>query len=136
MRIIGKSSGVRTSVQNAGLKQGGWSGGKQLFVQAETKGDYVELEIPANDNAPRKVILYGTKSYDYAILRFRIDGQPAGEDFDAYSAESVASGPIELGTFTPKDDKLILRVEIAGSNPAARGSGKYFGLDCVVLQKP
>lgn len=134
--IHATAPGVQTSTQGAGLKQGGWSGGKQLFVQAAKVGDYIELEIPAPDNAPRKVTLYGTKSFDYAVLRFGINGQKAGTDYDAYSAEAMASGPIELGAFTPQNGRLLLRVEVAGANPMAKGKAAYFGLDCVTLQKP
>lgn len=134
--VSATSPGVKTSTQAGGLKQGGWSGGKQLFVQAAKAGDYIELTIPAPDNQPCKVTLYGTKSFDYALLRFTVNGQKAGADYDAYNAIPIATGPIELGAFTPQNGKLLLRVEIAGANPKAVGKGAYFGLDCVVLQKP
>ena len=132
--IVASSPGIQTSTQNAGLKQGGWSGGRQLFVQAAKSGDYIELAIPTPDDQPRRMILYGTKSFDYAVLRFRVNGQQAGADYDAYSAEPVASGPIDLGVHAPRDGKLLLRVEAAVANPKARGKGTYFGLDCVTLQ--
>jgi hypothetical protein len=134
MPIVAKSSGLRIGTQDAGLKEGLWSGGNQLFVQATRVGDFVELAVPAVGARPRKVTIYGTKSMDYGILRFTINGQPAGKDYDAYAPEAVASGPIELGTFQPKDGKLLLRVEVVGSNPAAMGPRCFFGLDCVVLQ--
>ncbi len=136
MRVVGTSPDTQVSAQSAGLKEGGWSGGKQLFVVAKKAGDFIELEIPVPDSQPRKVILYGTRSYDYGILRFKIDGQPAGPDYDAYAATPAASGPIPLGVFTPKDGKLIFRTEIVGANAMARGGGTLFGLDCVVLEKP
>lgn len=69
MRIVATSPGTQTSVQNAGLAEGSWSGGRQLFVQAANIGDYIELELPVGDDLPRKVTLYGTKSFDYARLR-------------------------------------------------------------------
>lgn len=134
--ITGKSLNLPAEVQGGGLHQGQWSGGEQLFVRAEKVGDYVELPIPVADNRPRKVTLYGTKAADYGILRFSINGQPAGPDYDAYNPDPIASGPIELGTFTPKDGVLILRVEIVGTNPASTGARYYFGLDCVTLGEP
>jgi len=48
----------------------------------------------------------------------------------------VAGAPIELGTFAPQDGKLLLRVEVIGSNPASIGARYYFGLDCLVLKRP
>ena len=134
--ITAQSPGLRSETQEAGLSEGQWSGGKQLFVQATRPGDFVELQLPVGDDQPRRVTLYATKSYDYGILRCRLNDQPAGTDYDAYHATAIASGPIDLGIGTPKDGKLRLRVEVVGANPAAKGARYYFGLDSVVLEKP
>jgi len=133
--VAAKSPGVLTEIQDAGLKSGEWSGGKQLFVRAARDGDYVEIAIPVPDDRPRHAVIYGTKSFDYGVLRFTINGERAGADYDAWSADSVPTGPIDLGRVTPKDGKLILHVEVVGSNPAARGARHYFGLDCVKLKR-
>ena len=134
--VAAKSPGLRVETQNAGLNEGQWSSGKQLFVQAAKPGDFVELEIPVGDDQPRRVTLYGTQSFDYGVIRCSLNGQPAGSDYDACHATAVVSGPIDLGTGTPKDGKLRLRVEVVGANPAAKGARYFFGLDCVVLRKP
>ena len=136
MAIAARSPNLQISVQDSGLHEGEWSAGEQLFVQAARVGDYVELAIPVVDGKPRKVTIYATKAPDYGILKLSINGQPAGNDFDGYNTEAIASGPIELGTFEPKDGKLLLRVEVTGANPAARGARYYFGLDCIVLHEP
>jgi hypothetical protein len=133
MPIIAKSSGLRIDTQEYGLTEGQWSGGQQLFVQAAHVGDFVELALPAAGDEPIEVTVLGTKSRDYGILRFSVNGQAAGKDYDAYAAEAVASSPIELGNFRPQDGKLLLRVEVVGANPAATGMRFFFGLDCVVL---
>lgn len=135
MPIVAHSPGLQISAQDAGLQSGMWSGGKQLFVQAKKNGDFVELQFPASGDQPRQLTLYATKSYDYGILRFQVDGQTAGKDYDAYDATAIASGPIELGTFAPKDGKYTLRVEVVGANHAARAPAHFFGLDCVQLAK-
>ena len=62
-------------------------------------------------------MLYATRSFDYGILRFTVNGQPAGADVDFYAAKPVASGAIELGTFEPVDRVYILRAEVVGKNP-------------------
>ena len=134
MPIAARSEGLKVSTQGAGLAEGQWSGGRQLFVEAARVGDYVELQIPAEGDRPRRVTVYATKSWDYGILRFSVNGQAKGGDYDAYAPQAVASGPIDLGTAEPKDGKLLLRVEVVGSNPAAKGTGCFFGLDCVVLR--
>ena len=132
--IVARSPGLPTEIQGGGLREGMWSGGQQLFVRASKTGDYLELSIPDKAAGKRKVTLYGTKAPDYGILKFRINGQPAGPPYDAYHSVAIASGPIELGTFEPKDGKLLLRVEVVGANRAAIGSRYFFGLDCVTLQ--
>jgi len=136
MPVVAQSPGLRVGTQDAGLQEGQWSGGQQLFVQATRVGDFIELAVPISGAQPRKVTIYGTRSWDYGILRFSVNGQPAGKDYDAYAAQAVASGPIELGTLEPVDGKLTLRVEVVGTNPASRGAHYFFGLDCVVLDQP
>ena len=134
--MVGKSPDLRIGTQDGGLQEGQWSGGQQRFVQATKAGDFLLLQVPVGDERPRKVTLYATKSYDYGIVRFSINGQAAGNDFDGYYARAVASGPIELGTFAPKDGKLLLRAEVVGTNPASNGARYFFGLDCIVLGNP
>ena len=136
MPIVAQSAGLRAGTQDAGLNEGQWSGGQQLFVQATRVGDFVTLAMPAAVAQPRAVTVFGTKSRDYGVLRFSVNGQTAGKDYDAYAPEAVTSGPIELGTFQAHDGKLLLRVEVVGSNPAATGARCFFGLDCVVLRQP
>jgi hypothetical protein len=137
MKVVAQSDGAKLSVQEIeALPEGSWSDGKQLFVQGQKIGDFVELAIPVAAAGPHKVTLYGTTSWDYGTLRFSINGQAAGKDYDAWSKTAKASGPIELGTFEPKDGRMVLRVEVVGANPEARGTKAYFGLDCVTLTKP
>jgi hypothetical protein len=133
MTVAAKSPGLRITHQDSMLP---WSGNEQLFIQATKVGDFVELDIPVTDDKSHRVVLHGTKSYDYGILRFSINGQPAGSDYDAFNAAAIVGEPIELGRFEPKNGKLVLRVEVVGANPASRGPRYYFGLDCVVLQNP
>jgi hypothetical protein len=134
--IAARSPALRIDTQDGGLQEGQWSGGRQLFVQATRIGDFVELDIPATGDRPRKVTLYGTKSYDYGILRFSVNGNSAGSAFDAYHAVPVASGPIELGRFEPQGGKIRVRVQVAGSNPRSKGAKYFFGLDAVKLSPP
>ena len=135
MPIAQKTDGIQTETQNAGLKEGGWSAGKQLFVRASHIGDFITLEIPTADNSPVNVVLYATRSYDYGVLKFRLNDVSVSLQFDGYSEISKASGAISLGTVTPVDHKILLRAEVAGANPHAKGAKYFFGLDCVTLVK-
>jgi len=137
MKVAAKSPDLAVETQRkSALPQGQWSGGEQLFLRGKKVGDFVELEMPVSDPGPKKVVIYGTQSYDYGILRFSINGKAAAKDYDAYSKESKAWGPVDLGVFEPKDGRMILRVEVVGASPESRGTKAYFGLDCVVLSAP
>jgi hypothetical protein len=137
MQVVAKSAGLAVETQDVGaLQVGSWSDGKQMFVKANQPGDFVELRFPVAEAGPKRVTLYATKSFDYGILRFSINGKAAAKDYDAYSGQSMASGPIDVGVFEPKDGRMVLRVEVVGANPAATGTKSYFGLDAVVLSNP
>jgi hypothetical protein len=133
MTVMATSPHLQVGTQDAGLTAGEWSGGKQLFIQATRVGDFIELAIPATAARACKVMVYGTKSADYGILRFTINGKASGKNYDAYAPAAIASGPIQLGTFQPVDGKLRMRVEVVGANVDSKGPRYYFGLDCVVL---
>jgi hypothetical protein len=137
LKVLAKTDGLTVNHQeNYPFDEGSWSGDAQLFVQAREPGDFIELRLGENVNGPKKITLYGTKSYDYGILRLSINGQVIDKLWDGYAPNPVLSGPIELGTFTPKDGQLVLRIEVTGANPAAKATKSYFGLDCVTLKAP
>jgi hypothetical protein len=135
MKILAHSEGLKIGrQQNIHLANGDWNGDAQLFVQATKPGDFVELLLAEKETGPRKIVVYGTKSYDYGILRFTVNGQPAGKEFDGYAAQSALSGPQALGRFDPREGRFVLRIEVVGAHPASKGPKYYFGLDCVVLE--
>ena len=111
-----------------------WSGGAQLLGVPKTIGDFVELKVNASDDSPRQILLYATQAPDYGTLRFSINGQIVSALFDGYATTVCPATVLNLGTFTPRDGGFILRVEIAGNNPAASGAKYLFGLDCLVLK--
>jgi hypothetical protein len=107
-----------------------------LFVRPEASGGFVELKFPVAGKGPHRVQLYATRSWDYGIVRFFVNGERAGEDVDLFNSEAravAATGPIDLGVHEPVDGALTLKVEVVGRNPASELTGSYFGLDCVVL---
>jgi hypothetical protein len=135
MQMLARSEGLRIGQQqDIHLANGDWSRDAQLFVQATKPGDFVELLVAENIATKKKIVLHATKSYDYGILRFSVNGRPVENEFDGYAAQSTLSGPIDLGSFDPKDGRIILRVEVVGANPDSRGPKHYFGLDCAVFE--
>ncbi len=119
-----------------GFARDTWSGDEHLWVRASNVGDFIELAIPTDAAGPVDLTVHATKSWDYGIVQFSVNGRAAGAPIDCFSgAEGVckASGPIELGSFKPDRGRLILRAEVIGGNPQASGTRAFFGLDCVVL---
>jgi hypothetical protein len=113
-----------------------WSGGAQLLAAPQKPGDFIEVNIPAPDDRPRKLILYATQAPDYGILRFEVNGRPLPTLFDGYFATVQPAQPIALGVFLPRNHQYRIRVEVIGSNTAAIGAKLLFGLDCIVLEQP
>jgi hypothetical protein len=113
-----------------------WSGGRHLLGKTAAVGDAVEIEWPAPDAAPRKLVLLATQAPDYATLRFRVNGREVPAPFDGYAPDVRPAPPVALGTFEPRDGTFTLRLEVAGANPAAKGAKSFWGLDCVIAEKP
>lgn len=134
LKVTATSPGLEIGEQTGGLTDGEWSGGKQVFIQATKAGDFIEFAIPVADAKPHQIILHATRSYDYGILRFTVNGRPAGKDVDFYHPEAMLAEPVDLGTFQAHDGKLLLRAEVTGTNPASRGPRFYHGFDCVEIR--
>jgi len=137
MKALAKSGDFFVSEQNMDPFGGErWSNGRHLLGKTADVGYSVEIEWPAPDAAPRKLVLHATQAPDYATLRFRVNGQPVAATLDGYAPAVQPAPAFVLGAFAPRDGKFALRVEVAGANPAAKGAKYFFGLDCVTLEKP
>ena len=132
MKVVKKSEGMDAITQDMeNFASGVWSGGAQLLVKAAKAGDFVELEIPAPDANPKKISVYVTQAMDFGTLSFSVNGQPCPAPFDCYAPKVKLSEAVNLGVFSPKEGKFILRAEVTGVNPESKGS--KIGLDCVIL---
>ncbi|MHC4304235.1 MAG: glycoside hydrolase family 172 protein [Planctomycetota bacterium] len=137
MKIARRSQDF-AAVAQGGFDPGLWSGEQQLWVQAQRVGDFIELEIPAEGDGPHRLTVYATRSWDYAVVRFFVNGARVGDDVDLFNTEGravAATGPIDLGVVRAEGGRLILRIEVVGSNEQSEKPGTYFGIDCVVLTK-
>ena len=90
----------------------------------------------ALDAAPRNLVLYATQAPDYATLHFVVNGQAAEATLDSYGKAVQPAPPLRLGVFTPREGKFKLRTEVIGANPQANGVKYFFGLDCVIMERP
>lgn len=141
LKVLAKSDGLPMVTQDMrSFAPGTWSNERHLWVQGRRPGDFVELEIPTGDgregHKPVRVTVHATRSWDYGVVQFSVNGVRAGGGVDLFSGERgrcVASGPIDLGAFTPHDGTLVLRAEVVGGHERSEGSKSFFGLDCVIL---
>jgi len=131
--VITKPETIALKPQNlARLKlKGGWSLDDQLLFRNVKINDVVEIRIPTTSSDAENLTLHATNSRDFGILRFSVNGNPAGEATDCFAEKPVPAAAIELGSFTPVDGAYVLRVEVTGVNPKSKGA--LFGLDCVTL---
>ena len=112
--------------------EGSWSRGDHVLLKNTQLGDSVEIRVPASGSVAETLTLHATKSRDYGILNFSVNGQSVVDNVDFYYGKKATSyGPIVLGTFAPVDGVYLIRAEVAGKNEAS--SGTFFGLDCVTL---
>lgn len=137
LKPIAKSGELFTDSQGMlTFPEGKWSGSKQLLCMQGNPGSFIEYEFDAPGDGSYGLTVYGTKAPDYGIVGFIVNGQKTPVTFDGCSAPKfnvVPSGPVRLGTFTPVNGKIRLRIELAGKNPQAHGAGNIFGLDCVTV---
>ena len=118
-------------LERQAMQRSRWSNGHHLWVKATRKGAFVELEVPVERAGRQRVVLRITKSWDYGILEFSINGKRVGKRFDTYSRQ-LASTAIDLGV-QQLTKSFRLRLEVVGSNAASDAPHYYFGLDCVQL---
>lgn len=136
LKVASSSPGVTWESQG-GYGPDLWSGTKHLWVRGKRVGDAIEVAVPTTIDGDAVIELHATKSWDYGIVKFSINGEPAGSDVDLYSSgrDVLAIGPISLGTHHIKGGSFTLRCELVGANPKSEGSRSFFGLDAVVVKK-
>ncbi|VGO11772.1 hypothetical protein PDESU_00318 [Pontiella desulfatans] len=132
MSIVSGPKGLVRKSQKLKSYKGNWNETDHVLFKGAQVGNVVEVRIPASSPVAEKLVLHATKSRDFGIVRFSVNGKPAGAEVDLYAPKPVPSGAIGLGAFDPVDGAYLLRVEVSGKNP--KSIGTFFGLDCVVLQ--
>ena len=139
MQVVGSGGGAVEPQDLTSFAHGRWSGDEHLWLKGERVGAYVELrvQVPVGTHS---LALHATKSWDYGIVRFFINGNQVGRDTDLFSGgpgKVEPSGPIDLGSVEIREGaepSVVLRVEVVGKNEASGGTGCYVGLDAVVVE--
>jgi len=111
----------------------GCSNEQHLWWRGGSLGDRLLLEFPAPRAGRYRVLARFVKSYDYATVSFRINGQDTGQTIDLYSEQIALTDEIALGEFELREGANYFEAEIVGANPNSR-PGYMFGLDYLRLE--
>ena len=131
MKVLEKTGTVQ---QQDMKKLGSFSNGIQLWWRECKVGDVLRLEFPSNVTGHRRVILALTMAPDYGIVRLSVNGTVVAESVDLYNAKKVISSgelPFEVDV---KKGPNELKVEITGTNPAAKPANYMFGIDYLRIE--
>lgn len=109
----------------------GWSGGVQLFWRDAAKDYRMCLPIVVGESGVYDITLGMTKAPNYGILRFYINGNVCGADFDGYD-EKVVLAAFSLGRHSLRAGVNELLLTVTDKNEA---SANYFaGIDCIDIK--
>jgi len=132
-KILSPPPGAVRTQRLAHFAAGKWKDDDHLWWTGAKPGDKLDLALSVEKAGNYDVVVTLTKAVDYAVVRFQLDGKPAGEQIDLYNDGVIPSGPISLGThlITPGEHKLT--VEILGANEKAI-EAYMFGIDEIILK--
>jgi hypothetical protein len=108
-----------------------WSGGKQLFCQADD-GGFVELQVEAPQFGAYKLVVSLTRAPDYGRVEVTLDGQRIGPAFDGFAEAVTPPTRVPLGRIELTRGSHRLRFTATGKNMGATGC--FMGIDCLELR--
>ncbi|MDR0382000.1 MAG: DUF2961 domain-containing protein [Oscillospiraceae bacterium] len=126
VRDGGTDAHTQTMVPN--YSDRGWSNGQQLLWLQPGTGDSLEYTFKVRNALAGELKISVTKSYDFGIFQFYLDGMPIGPPVDTYNPKVIVSGSIRLGYVELPPGEHKLRAVVVGRN--ARSSGSLLGFDC------
>jgi hypothetical protein len=134
LKIVSRSSGDTSNVQDMSTFDGSWSGGAQLWLHGNNQGDFMEVEVDIPDDGVYEIDGYFTRSFDYAIFDVLIDDvQLNAFPINGYSLQTKHSGKVVLGRM--ELSKGIHKVKFTASNKDSSSSSYMIGVDCLKFTK-
>lgn len=112
-------------------QDGGWSGGAQLFWTPQAEGQTLTIPFTTPSDGSFEITLLYTRSHDYGIFQYEIDGAPIGEPVDQFNP-SISNREKLLPEVSLKAGEHKLTVKNVGKNSAS--TGFYYGLDGWMIQ--
>ncbi|WP_298326106.1 DUF2961 domain-containing protein [Haloactinopolyspora sp.] len=108
-----------------------WSGGAQLWFEAESVGDTATLSftVPVSGTYDASAIL--TQGGDYGVVELAVDGVALAAPFDGFNDQVRVADPVTLGGVELDAGAHELTLTVTGKNSAA--TGHLVGLDRLLL---
>jgi D-arabinan exo alpha-(1,3)/(1,5)-arabinofuranosidase (non-reducing end) len=133
---------VRRLVPRAG---GRWSGGGDLFVEADRVGDAIEFSVPATGEGLAALSLYLSGGDAAGVVSVSVNGMRAVPSLDLSAREPIRHfGPISLGRAAAIDGRFVIRIEAVAMGDNSGIPIQFrpdmtrfaFGIDCVTVTRP
>lgn len=127
--LVSAASATKGGIQT---QDGGWSGGKQLFWTPAEANQTLTIPFETNQDGEVSVLLMLTKSWDYGIFQFELDGKPLGAPVDLFSA-SIVGKDQSYAPITIQAGKHLLTIKNMGKNETSKGY--FLGIDGILIGK-
>ncbi|MDB5038884.1 MAG: hypothetical protein JWQ35_2412 [Bacteriovoracaceae bacterium] len=137
LQVRGKSPNLFFQIQpTKDFPNGSWTKDSHMFGMADRMDDWIEFSLPISQAGKARLNVYLTRSNDYGIIQFLLNGKKIGAPVDLWTPDSVTdTGKITLGEFDLPAGTSILRIEVTGKNPKNESPHYFFGMDGLVIEK-
>ncbi len=108
---------------------------RQVRGVAAKPGQWADLLIPVPQAGKWSVRARLLRDPPSGIVKFTLNGEPAGKEVDLFAPEPSSLPAVDLGEHTLPRGEINLRVETVGSSPNAPKPGFQFGIEHVVLRR-
>lgn len=134
--VAASSDGLPFKVQDTTSFGGGhWSDNNHMIAEAKRPEDFITFQIPARAGQAYDLYVYLTESYDFGVVKFRLNGASIGNSIDLWSDIILSTGKLYLGRFVANDNKNLLEMKVIGKNPASRTPYYQFAIDGIQLDE-
>lgn len=110
-----------------------WLGNHHLWIQPSQQGATVDIGLQVPEAGRYVILVRYTTSWDYAIVRASLNGQPLGEPVDLYTKTVELTEPLTLGAVDLPAGHHTLRFEAIDKNPESKGY--LMGIDYIVVKR-
>jgi hypothetical protein len=110
----------------------GYEKGQLLYRAPRAEGTWIEIPFQVKEKEPYRLLVNGTRSYDFGIYQAFLNGKRIGPELDFYHRDTE-NWEFHLLDFWPEPGAYTLRLACVGKNPLSRGH--WIGIESVRLRE-